>query len=161
MSSDEPTRRLPPTEAGAYTGADELMFRQEVRDRLRTLATSVALLAVLAALALGVAIWALLSSDDGGDTRAASVSRVRALEDHVDQLDADLQNAAPKNGVQRLDRRIRELAGKVEDVDGRVARTTGDLDTATQDIDALREEVEDLRQRLDAIEQGAAPAPPP
>ena len=56
----------------AYADADELLFRQEVRDRLKSLKTSVVLLAVLAVVALGVAIWALLSSQDSGDTQAAS-----------------------------------------------------------------------------------------
>src|SRR4051795_13475969 len=114
MSSDDPTRRLRATEPVAYPDADELLFREQVRDRLRSLTTSVALLAVLAVAALGVAIWALLSNQDSGGTSGASVSRVAALEDRVDALAAKVDNAASKDDLQQLNRRAGELAGKVD-----------------------------------------------
>jgi peptidoglycan hydrolase CwlO-like protein len=160
MSSDDPTRRLRPTEPGAYPDADELLFREEVRDRLRSLTTSVALLAVLAAAALGVAIWALLSNQDSGTTSGASVSRVAALEDRVDALAAKVDNAATKDDLQQLNRRAGELAGKLDALDKQATRTSDDLDTVTSDVGALKQDVQDLQQRVDALEQGPA-APPP
>jgi peptidoglycan hydrolase CwlO-like protein len=160
MSSDDPTRRLRATEPVAYRDAQELLFREQVRDRLRSLTTSVALLAVLAVAALGVAIWALLSTQDDGGTQAASVSRVRALENHVDALAADVKNAASQNDLQRLNRREQELAGKVDALDKQATQTSDDLDTVTSDVDTLKQDVQDLQQRVDALEQGSA-APPP
>ena len=72
MSSDDPTRRLPPADPVAYGDAEELLFREDVRDRLRSLTTAVVMLAVLAVAALGIAIWALL------DARTAATRRPRA-----------------------------------------------------------------------------------
>ena len=77
MSSDDPTRRRHATEPVAVTQADELLFREEVRDRLRSLTTAVAFLAVLAVAALGIAIWALLSSQDAGGTVAEDLANSR------------------------------------------------------------------------------------
>jgi uncharacterized protein HemX len=148
------------TEPVGYRDPDELLFREEVRDRLRSLTTSVALLAVLAAAALGVAIWALLSSQDSGGTQAASVSRVRALEDRVDELAADLNNAPSKAALQQLNRREQELAGKVDALDKQATQTADDLDTVTTDVDTLKQDVDDLKTRVDALEQGGT-APPP
>ena len=160
MSSDDPTRRLRPTEPVAYTDADELLFRQEVRDRLKSLTTSVALLAVLAVAALGVAIWALLSNQDSDNAQGATASQVTALEDQVDELNTDVNNAATKNEVQQLSKREQELADKVDELDKQATKTAGDLDTVSTDVDTLKQDVEDLQQRVDALEQGAA-APPP
>jgi uncharacterized protein HemX len=160
MSSDDPTRRLRPNEPVAYTDAEELLFREEVRDRLRSLTTSVALLAVLAVAALGVAIWALLSSQDSGGTQGASVSRVSALENRVDDLAAKVNNAATKDDLQQLNRREAELAGKVDALDKQATQTADDLDTVTNDVDTLKQDVDDLKTRVDALEQGGT-APPP
>jgi len=160
MSSDDPTRRLRPAEPVAYTDADELLFREEVRDRLRSLTTSVALLAVLAVAALGVAIWALLSNQDSGGPQGASVSRVRALEDRVDALAADVKNAASKDDLQQLNRREQELADKVDALDKQATQTADDLDTVTNDVDTLKQDVDDLKTRVDALEQSGT-APPP
>ena len=160
MSSDDPTRRLPPTEPVSYTDAEELRFREEVRDHLRSLKTTIVLLAVLAVVALGVAIWALLSSQDSGEAQGASASRVSALEDQVDELADDVQNAASQDDLQQLSRREQELADKVDDLDQRATQTSEDLDTVTQDVETLKQDVEALQQRVDALEQGAA-APPP
>jgi hypothetical protein len=160
MSSDDPTRRLPPTEPVAYTDAEELRFREDVRDRLRSLKTAVVMLAVLAVAALGVAIWALLSSQDTGEAQGASVSRVSALEDQVDELSDDVKNAASKDDLQQVSRREQELADKVDDLDTRATQTSEDLATATQEIETLKQDVADLQQRLDALEQGDASPPP-
>ena len=124
MSSDDPTRRLPPTAPVTYADAEELLFREEVRDRLRSLKTTVVLLAVLAVVALGVAIWALLSSQDSSETQGASASRVTALEDQVDELSDDVKNAASKDDLQQLSRREQELADKVDDLDKRATQTS-------------------------------------
>ena len=45
---------------------EDPLWREEVLDSLRSLRTAVALLGVLALVAVGVAVWALLSSDDDG-----------------------------------------------------------------------------------------------
>jgi len=159
MSSDDPTRRPPATEPAVVTQADELLFRDEVRDRLRSLTTAVALLAVLAVAALGVAIWAVLSSQDDDGTSGASVSRVRALEDQVDQLAAGVDSAAQRDDLQRLNRRQQELAGKVNALDEQVARATTRLEPLPQDVERLQQDVEALERRIDALEQDAAPSP--
>ena len=107
----------------AYADAEELRFREEVRDRLRSLKTTVVLLAVLAVVALGVAIWALLSSQDSGETQGASASRVSALEDQVDELER-----------RRQERRVEERPAAAQQAragagrQGRRSRQAGDAD---------------------------------
>jgi uncharacterized protein HemX len=160
MSSDDPTRRLRPAEPVAYGDTEELLFREDVRDRLRSLKTAVVLLAVLAVVALGIAIWALLSSQDTSDTQGASASRVSALEDQVNDLEADVKNSASKNDLQQLSKREQELAAKVDDLDQQSTQTADDLATVSKDVQTLQQDVEDLQGRVDALEQGAA-APPP
>jgi peptidoglycan hydrolase CwlO-like protein len=160
MSSDDPTRRLEPAEPVAYTDAEELRFREDIRDRLRSLKTAVVLLAVLAVVALGIAIWALLGSQDTADTQGASASRVSALENQVDDLEADVKNSASKSDLQQLSKREQELAAKVDDLDKQVTQTADAVGTVSKDVQTLQQDVEDLQGRVDALEQDAA-APPP
>jgi peptidoglycan hydrolase CwlO-like protein len=88
-----------------------------------------------------------------------SVSRVRTLEDRVDELAADVEDAPSKDDLQQLDKRQQELADKVDALDEQVTQAGESLDTATQDIDTLKQDVEDLQQRVDVLEAGAAPPP--
>ncbi len=160
MSSDDPTRRLRPTEPVAYGDAEELLFREDVRDRLRSLTTAVVMLAVLAVAALGIAIWALLDNQDSGNTQPASASQVSALENQVNDLEAEVKNSASKNDLQQLSKREQELAAKVDELDKQTTQTADDVGTVSKDVETLQQDVEDLQGRVDALEQGAA-APPP
>ena len=160
MSSDDPTRRLPPAEPVAYSDVEELRFREDVRDRLRSLTTAVVMLAVLAVAALGIAIWALLDGQDSDEPKAASASQVSALEHQVNDLEADVKNSASKNDLQQLSKREQELAAKVDELDTQTTQTADGVSTVSKDVDTLQQDVEDLQGRVDALEQGAA-APPP
>src|SRR5918994_2943954 len=74
---DEPTRRLPPArpaeplrerEVVTSTGLDPT-GTEEILGRLRSLRTAVTMVAVLAVLALGPGVWALLTQEEEGDAR--------------------------------------------------------------------------------------------
>ena len=163
MSSDDPTRRLdpippqpPPRREVVYTDAEELRFREDIRDRLRSLTTAVVVIGVLSVIALGVALWALLSQNDEntGGGNFASKSSVQSLRSEVDDLSDQVRNGASKQDVQ-------QLGDKVDALDNQVSKLNSAVSTATDDIAELRQDVDDLQQRVDALEQSGTTAPPP
>jgi uncharacterized protein HemX len=120
--------------------------QQEMQDRLRSLTTAVVLLAVLAVVALGVALWALLSQneDQNSGQQAASKSSVQSLRDDVDQLSDDVRNAASKQDIQ-------QLADKLDALDSKVTKTSDDLAETNDTVRTLRQDVDDLQQRVEAL----------
>src|SRR5918997_2400545 len=101
-----PTRRLPPAGAPVRhrevvsVDSDEVLWRDEVRGRLRSLAAALTVAVAVAFVALGVALWALLGDDDTG--RGAGDNRVRALEQRVDQLESATGRGATREEVRAL-----------------------------------------------------------
>jgi len=86
----------------ARAEAEELAWRELVRDELRSLRTAIALLGVLAAVALGIAVWALLSAESGGERRAVSAARVAALERRLDALQTDVERTPSSAAIVSL-----------------------------------------------------------
>jgi uncharacterized coiled-coil protein SlyX len=156
---DDPTRRLAPAPAHRHASVyvettDEALWRQEVRDRLRSQATAIALVGVLAVAGLAVGLWAVLSgtADDDG----ASSARVQRLEQRVDRVEAALrQRAAALEDVGALGDRQRTLEQRIQGLEQDVAEPAEQLDAVTQAIAGTQQAVEQLEQRVDQLEQTA------
>jgi hypothetical protein len=185
---DEPTRRLPPTHRPdappppvyerevAVAASDDLVWREEVIDRLNSLRTAMVLVGVLAVAALGVALWALLTQEEESDARrGASVDRVRDLEERVDALEQDVERAPSRGALSQLSDSVESLDERVGAVEDRVARQgaggaseqavedlQGDVAQVGEGVEQLGDAVEQLDRRVDAVEQqqeqqGASP----
>jgi predicted RNase H-like nuclease (RuvC/YqgF family) len=172
---DEPTRRLPPR-AGAYerevavTAGDELVWREEVLDRLSSLRSAVVLLGIVAVAALGVALWALLTQEEESDARrGASVERVRDLEQRVEELEQAVGGASSREAVSQLSENVESLDERVGAVEDRVERQgrseqavedlQGDVQQLDDAVEQLGDAVEQLDQRVDAVEQQQEESP--
>jgi methyl-accepting chemotaxis protein len=176
---DEPTRRLPPTHRPdplppreyerevAVTG-DDLVWREELIDRLNSLRNAVVLLGILAVAALGIALWALLTQEEESDARrGASVDRVRDLEERVEGLERDIERAPSRDALSQLSETAESLderVGAVEDSVERQGAGGGASEQAVEDlqgdvqqlgdaVEQLGDAVEQLDQRLGAVEQ--------
>ena len=183
---DEPTRRLPPTERPdapsprtherevVVTADDELIWRQELVERLSSLRTAVVLLGILAVAALGIALWALLTQEEESDARrGASADQVRDLEERVDELEQDIEQAAARGELSQLSETVESLDERVGAVEDRVERAgadggaseqavedlQGDVQQLGDTVEQLGDTIEDLDQRLRAVEeqQGGSP----
>lgn len=161
---EPPTRRIPPTPPPPG-GVRETEYvadpeREDLRDRIRSLSTALALTAVLAAAALGVALYALLADDDDETgRRGASPARVAALDDRVDELEDRVADRATRNALDRLEQRQERLEGRVE----QAAESGGDTEALQQSIEQLDADVQALEQRVDdlAAQQQQDGATPP
>jgi methyl-accepting chemotaxis protein len=178
---DEPTRRLPPDAPPprgyerevAVTAGDDLVWREEVLDRLSSLRLAVVLLGIVAVAALGVALWALLTQEEESDAqRGASVERVADLEERVDELEQDVEQAPSgdellelSDSVESLDERVGAIEDRVErQGDGGASEQAvedlqGDVQQLGVAVEQLGDAVEDLDQRVEAIEQQQGTSP--
>jgi hypothetical protein len=165
--SDEPTRRLPPTRPAeplrerevVTTAEPDPAWIQDVSDKLRSLRTAVALLAVLSLAALGVGIWALLTQEEEGDARrGASQERVQELEDRVDKLETETGDAASQDAVERVREEQEQLEERLSAVeeqagDGGAEDVQADLQEFSDAIEQNGEAIEQLDQRVGDLEQ--------
>ena len=162
---DRPTEPLRPRAPVAREHVAEAVvdprLLERLEDAVRSLRTALALVGVLATLALGVAIYALMETDDSEDSRdGASRERVSRLDDRVDRLSRQLQNARASDGgdaeerdVRSLERRLERRAstGEVEQLRTAVQRLQdsagegGDTAALEDRVDRLAQQVEDLR----------------
>lgn len=166
MSYDEqPTRRIPAQPVApadpAYAPVDphariapDAVWMEDVSARLRSLRTALAVVGTLAALALGLAAWALLDREEG-DGRGASAQRVEQLEDRVDRFEDRLDNRATKASVAELGREQQQLAEQVEQAQA-AAGEDGGGEQAAQEVEELRGELQALAQRVDELAQQPA-----
>jgi uncharacterized protein HemX len=114
--------------------------RRDVGDRLRSLTRALVAVAVLAVAALGVGVWALLEDDE--DDRRPRAGAVRALEDRLDELEAEVQRAPSRVEVSIRDEQ-RSLDDRVEALE----HSTSDA------VEDVRQDLEELRQRVDELER--------
>lgn len=156
---DPPTRRIPaqqpgdPVRTGVQTEyvSGPTPAEADLRDRLRSLQTALAFVGVLAAAALGVALWTLLSEDEEGDGRGASPQRVNRLQDRVATLEERVDARATKTTVSDL---RADVDGLKADVDEAAGAAEGG-DDAQQAVKTLQGDVEALEQQVaDLAEQG-------
>jgi hypothetical protein len=127
-----------------------------VGDALRSLRTAVVLLGLLSVAALGLAVYALMQSQEA-DRGSASSGRVARLDDRVDRLSRDVQRTresttgtADQSDVNQVQD---ELSGKASSSDVRkLERTVGKLQTEVADAksnDDTTAALDQVDQRLD------------
>ena len=165
---DDPTRPLPPAdprrpvvEREAVVTAEPDPWAVEIVDRLRSLQFGVVLVGILAAAALGVALWALLAEDEGDSQGGASAARVRALEDRVDELEQRAGDAASSDAVASMRDRQRQLDERLSALEDQaggnaVEDTQADIAQLSDGVDELGQAVEELDQRVADLEQQSA-----
>jgi uncharacterized protein HemX len=117
-------------------------WRAHVDDRLRSLTRALAVVALLAVAALGIALWALLAEDDDGRARARAV---RALEDRVERLEAEVDRAPSRVVVSVRDEQ-RSLDERLDELEQYTSEATDGL---RQDVRELEGRVDELRQQLE------------
>ena len=161
---EPPTRRIPPQQPQGpppggqireteYATADPGFALQELTDRVRSLQTALALVGVLAAAALGVALWTLLSEDDGGDASGASSEQVAELEDRVERVEERVGDRATEGQLSEVQEDVEQLSQQVEE-----AAAEGGGDDAQQAVEDLSEDVQALSDRVDDLAaQGGSP----
>ena len=164
---DEPTRRLPPVEPAQPVREREVVtstevdpaWTHEILDRLRSLRTALTLVGVLSLVALGVGLWALLTQEEEGDARrGASQERVRELEDRVDALESETEDAASQDAIGRLrdqQRQLGERLSAVEDqADGAALEDVqADVRQLSDGLEQVGQSIQELDQRVDDVEQ--------
>lgn len=148
---DDPTRRTPEVREREIAHDDP--WRDDVSAQLRLLRNSVWGVALLAAIALGIGIYAVVTDDDdGADSRnVASETRVAELEDRVDELGERSENAVRPRDLDQLDQRQSELSDRIDAVEEQAGQ--GNADDLQQSIDQLSNDLEQLSQRVDELEQ--------
>ena len=152
---DPPTRRIDPEprpEAAPPPGREPLVDdryapHEELLDRLRSLRTALALVALLSLAALGVGLWALLEDGNDRDRRGASPERVSQLEDRADQLEQEVGERASDQSVEELRSQQQELADQVESIG---ENTAGE--ELAQAVEELRQDIAELEQRVEEVE---------
>jgi len=161
---DEPTQRLPTTppttppaeplrEREVVTTEPDPVWVEQIMGRLRSLRGWLALVGVLALAALGVGLWALLSKEEEGDAKqGAAVQRVQALEDRVDELEKDTDDAASQNAVDGLRDQQKELEQRVSAVE-KQASDGGNADDVQADVQQLSDSVEQMGQSIDQLDE--------
>ena len=112
----------------------------EIRDRVRSLTRALVVVAVLTVAALGIALWALLADED--DDRRAQPGAVRALEERLDELEAEVDRAPSRVQV--------SIRDEQQSIDERLDGLEQDTSDAIEDV---RQDVEELRERVDELEQ--------
>ena len=163
---DEPTRRLPPVQPAEPLPEREVVttevdpaWTQEILDRLRSLRTAVALLGVLSLAALGVGLWALLTQEEEGDARrGASQERVRELENRVEALESETEDAASQDAIERLRDQQGQLDERVSAVEDQsdgaaVEDVQADVRELSDGLEQVGQSIEQLEQRVDDVEQ--------
>jgi hypothetical protein len=153
----QPTARVP-TASGAvrrgeaaYLTPEEALWWEDVRSRLSSLTTAVTLALVVAFIALGVGVWALLTDtdDDGG----ANPERTRTLEQRVQQLEATTRNSVSRDGLVALQEQQRVLAGRLAALRESVQEPTDDVASLRTAVDATQQSVDQLDERIAALEE--------
>ena len=160
---DGPTEPLPPSEpaivderlpAEPLVAADPMAIAR-FEDAVRSLRTAVVLLGLLSVAALGVAIYALVKSQEA-DRGSASSGRVARLDDRVDKLSSDLQRmrestsgTADESDVNQVQDRLSE---KASSADLRtLERTVAKLQTQVRSSDDASAALDQVDQRLDDL----------
>jgi len=131
-------------------------------DQLRSLRTAMAIVGLIAVAALAVAIYAVLTKDEGSDAGAgASTQQVADLDDRVDALEADVKTRATKNQVSQLSDDVKALSDKVatqsktaasSDNGGTDEQARSSIDKLEQSVQTLSQDVKDLDRRVQDLE---------
>jgi methyl-accepting chemotaxis protein len=172
---EEPTRPLPPpTPARArpvyereVAAPVEDPYRTEiVLSRLRSLRTAVMIVGLIAIAALAVAVYAVLTMEEENDAGGgASRQQVADLDDRVDALEAEVEDRATGDDVNRIADDVQALSDRVDQV-AKQARSAASTDNSGTDeqarssIDQLNQSLTDLDERVRDLEVQAQQQPP-
>jgi chromosome segregation ATPase len=142
----------------AVMADDDLMWREEILDRLNSLRNAVVLLGVLAVAALGIALWALFTQEEESDARrGASAEQVRDLEERLEELEQDIDRAPSRDALSQLSDTVESLDERVAALEDSVERQGGDGGASEQAVEELQDDVQQLgdavEQLGDAVEQ--------
>ena len=162
---DRPTERLRPSpaydERPVTPAADPNIVLLRLEDALGSLRTGLMIVGVIAVAALGVAIYALMKSDEsGGGSRSglASDARVSQLDERIDRISRQVQDeraggadtggasAAVDDRVAALEKTVKTLAD----------RPSTDPQAA---IDQLSERIDDVARDVEALQQAPSQTP--
>ncbi len=125
---------------------------ERVEDQIRNLKQLLAVVGVLALIAVGVALWALLGEDE--DSGSASAERVARLDDRVDQLEKEVGDTSEESDVNRLEKELENKADQdeLEKVRDEVEQLSEDV-RGSESGDDTAQTVDQLDQRMDELEQ--------
>jgi hypothetical protein len=170
LPPDRPTERLqpqpppqpprPPVVDERYVApaADPNAILLRLEDAVNSLRTGLMIVGVIAVAALGVAIYALMQEDDAGarNGNAASDSRVSQLDDRVDRLSRQVQDARADarnaGDAAELGDRVEALENTVKELADRPA--PGD---ATQAVQELSDRIDDVTADVEQLKSAQAP----
>jgi hypothetical protein len=166
---DGPTRPLPPTTPAAARPVYEREvaapvddpYRTEILlDRLRSLRTALAIVGVIAVAALAVAVYAVLTMEEETDAGGGpSRQQVADLDDRVDALEAEVEDRATKDDVNRIADDVQALSVSVERA-AKQAQSAASSDSGTDEqarssINQLNQSITELDQRVRDLEDQA------
>jgi len=164
---DRPTERLQPQPAPQPVHEERVVTPTvdthavllRLEDSIQSLRTGLMLVGVIAVAALGVAIYALMKEDDGttaSNSSAASDSRVSQLDDRIDRLSRQVQDARSEasgaGDAAALDDRVAALEKTVETLADRPA--PGD---ATQAVNELSDRIDDVTADVEQLKTAQTP----
>ena len=160
---DRPTQRPRPSppdydERGVPPGGDANVVLQRLEHALGSLRTGLMVVGVIAVAALGVAAYALIKAGDevagGSGDGGASSERVSRLDDRVDRLSRQVQDA--RAGGESSGDGLEDRVAALE----RTAKTLAERPSTDpqQAIDQLSERIDDVTEDVEALQQ-AQPAP--
>jgi len=169
LPPDRPTERLQPQPPPQhvveerYVGpaADPNAVLLRLEDAVNSLRTGLMIVGVIAVAALGVAIYALMKEEDGGTGSRgglATDSRVSQLDDRIDRLSRQVQDARADAGggdaAAELGDRVEALEGTVKELADRPA--PGD---ATQAVQELSDRIDDVTADVEQLKSAQTQTP--
>ena len=163
---EPPTRRLDPApppvayervvEPGIAPADPNLMFVR-LEDAISSLRTGLVFVGLLTVIAIGLAVYALTRDDNtsnGTRSDAASTERVVQLDDRVDRLSRQVQQArADARAARDVGTRVDALSRSVTALRSQAGNGAASADT-TQAITDLGKRVDDLDQRVQDLSAG-------
>lgn len=165
---DRPTERLQPQPPPQYEGAaqyegaprpgvpvagDPALLFARLEDTISSLRTMVAVVGVIAVVALGLGLYAVLREDSSSSTPsdAASSDEVARLDERVDSLSRQVQDLRSSSGdTSALDDRIDDLSKEVDTLKSASSET----EQAVKDLEGR---VDDLSSQVEELGQGQTP----
>jgi len=138
--------------------ADPNTVLLRLEDAVDSLRTGLMIVGVIAVAALGVAIYALMKDDDAGAGagNAASDARVSQLDDRIDRLSRQVQDARREargnDDAAALGDRVEALEGTVKQLADRPA--PGD---ATDAVQELSDRIDDVTADVEQLKSAQAP----
>jgi hypothetical protein len=138
--------------------ADPNTVLLRLEDAVDSLRTGLMIVGVIAVAALGVAIYALMKNDDGGagSGNAASDARVSQLDNRIDRLSRQVQDARSaarsNDDAAALGDRVKALEDTVKQLADRPA--PGD---ATDAVQELSDRIDDVTADVEQLKSAQAP----